>query len=119
MYFEIIFRDRETGQVTFAITNVTRIRYITPIGVGYDAHGESHDAVFHYTEKLEVDRLEQHILTSEERERIMREQTIRQTTMQNRARRMQEEGYTNFEIAIALGVPESSVRAKLEAKETR
>jgi hypothetical protein len=119
MYFEIVFIDRETGKVTFAITNVTRIRYITPIGVGYDAHGESHDAVFHYTEKLEVERLEQHILTSEEREQNMREQTIRQTTMRNRARRMHEEGYTNFEISVALGIPESSVRTKLEAKETR
>jgi hypothetical protein len=57
--FELIFIDRETGRVNYAITDVSRIRYITPSEVGFDKDGRSGSSSFPHTEKLEVDRIEQ------------------------------------------------------------
>lgn len=56
--FELIFIDRETSRVNYAITGVTRVRYITPTEVGFDKDGRSGSASFPHTEKLEVDRIE-------------------------------------------------------------
>lgn len=55
--FELIFIDRETGRVNYAITGVMRVRYITPSEVGFDKDGRSGSASFAYTEKLEVERV--------------------------------------------------------------
>lgn len=57
MFFELIFIDRETGKVNYAITGVSRVRYVTPSEVGFDKDGRSGSASFTHTEKLEVDRI--------------------------------------------------------------
>lgn len=51
---EIVFIDEKTGQVNYAISQVDRVRYITPSEVGFDANGRSRSASFTHTEKIEV-----------------------------------------------------------------
>jgi hypothetical protein len=51
---EIVFVDAETGEITYAITNVNRVRYITPSEVGFDAEGRPRSASFPHTEKVEI-----------------------------------------------------------------
>jgi hypothetical protein len=55
--FELIFVDRETGRVNYAIDRVSRVRYITPSEVGFDKEGRPGSASFTRTEKLEVERM--------------------------------------------------------------
>jgi len=63
--FELIFIDQETGRVNYAITGVTRVRYITASEVGFDKKSDtfpyirSGSASFTHTEKLEIERIEQ------------------------------------------------------------
>ncbi len=56
--FELIFVDRETGEVKYAITNVTRVHYITPSEVGFEADGWQRSTSFSRSEKLQVDRIQ-------------------------------------------------------------
>ena len=51
---EILFVDVDTGKVNYAITDVSRVRYITPSEIGFDANGRSSSCAFPHTEKLEV-----------------------------------------------------------------
>lgn len=56
--FEIIFIDRETGQVRHAITDVTLIRHITPSEVGFtDKEGHIRSSSFTQNEYLTVERV--------------------------------------------------------------
>jgi hypothetical protein len=55
--FELIFIDRKTGQVNYAIADVAYVRYITPSEVGFDKEDRSGSASFPQTEKLEVERV--------------------------------------------------------------
>jgi len=54
--FEIVFIDRKTGEVKYAV--LTRVvRYITASEVGYyTLDGRSTSISFPHTEKLEIDR---------------------------------------------------------------
>lgn len=55
--FELIFINRETGEVNYAINDVTLVRYITPSEVGFvDTAGHIRSAIFLQTEKLEIER---------------------------------------------------------------
>lgn len=57
--FELIFVDRETGKVKYAVTEVTRIRHITSSEVGFTYKtGREASCSFPQTEKLEVNRIE-------------------------------------------------------------
>lgn len=56
--FELIFIDRETERVNYAITSVTRIRYITSSEVGFDSNGRPGTASFPQAEKLVIERVE-------------------------------------------------------------
>jgi hypothetical protein len=57
--FELVFVDRKTGLVKYAITDVATIRYVTPSEVGFVAkRGTNHSCPFPYSEKLEINRLE-------------------------------------------------------------
>lgn len=55
---EILFIDVETGHVNYAVTDVTRIRYITPSEVGFDKgfneNARTSSCSFLHTEKLEI-----------------------------------------------------------------
>lgn len=51
---EILFVNVDTGKVNYAITDVSRVRYITPSEIGFDANGRSGSCAFPHTEKLEV-----------------------------------------------------------------
>lgn len=55
--FEIVFVDSDTGVVNYAITNVSRVRYITSSEVGFDADGRSRSSSFRQTENIEVRRI--------------------------------------------------------------
>lgn len=56
--FEIVFVDRETDRVNYAITGITLIRHITPTEVSYVTNVASTVISFPETEKLEVNRVE-------------------------------------------------------------
>lgn len=58
MMFELIFMDRKTDHVNYAITDVARVRYITASEVGFDKDGRSGSVSFPQTEKLVVERIE-------------------------------------------------------------
>lgn len=51
---EILFIDNETGVVKYAVTDVSRVRYITPSEIGFDAEGRSRSCSFPHTERVEV-----------------------------------------------------------------
>jgi len=51
---EILFVDKHTGMVNYAISDVSRIRYITPSEVGFDKQGRSGSTAFLHTESLEI-----------------------------------------------------------------
>lgn len=56
--FELIFRDRDTGHVNYAVTEVTLIRHITPSEVGFtDKEGHIRSSSFIQTENLEIVRI--------------------------------------------------------------
>lgn len=56
--FELIFINRETGKVTYAITSVACVRYITASEVGFIyKNGRKGSCSFPQTEKLEVERI--------------------------------------------------------------
>lgn len=54
---ELIFVDRKTGEVKYAVNNVTLVTYITPSEVGYSSKGRTSSISFPLTEKLEVERM--------------------------------------------------------------
>lgn len=57
--FEIVFVDRQTGKVKYAVTDVSVIRYVTPSEVGFVVKsGAIHGCPFPYSEKLEINRIE-------------------------------------------------------------
>jgi hypothetical protein len=51
---EILFLDDKTGDVNYAITDVSRVRYITPSEIGFDANGRTRSCAFPHTERIEV-----------------------------------------------------------------
>lgn len=51
---ELLFIDNETGLVKYAVADVSRVRYITPSEVGFDADGRSRSCPFPHTERVEV-----------------------------------------------------------------
>lgn len=55
---EIVFIDVDTGRVNYAITDVTRVRYITPSEIGFDKGfneaARSSSCAFPHTERIEV-----------------------------------------------------------------
>lgn len=55
---EILFIDIRTGLVNYAITDVTRIRYITPSEIGFDKgfneDARSSSCAFPHTERIEI-----------------------------------------------------------------
>jgi hypothetical protein len=58
LMFELIFRDRETGYVNYAVTGITLIRHVTPSEVGFtDKDGHIRSSSFTQTENLEIVRL--------------------------------------------------------------
>lgn len=57
--FEIIFKNRKTGEVTYAVTEVTLIRHITPSEVGFTYRGgRISSCSFPHTEELEIKRID-------------------------------------------------------------
>jgi hypothetical protein len=52
--FQLVFIDQSTGKVNYTITDVARVRYITPSEVGFDKAGRSGSSSFLNSEKLEV-----------------------------------------------------------------
>lgn len=54
---ELIFVDKATGQVNYAITDVSFVRYITASEVGFDQSGRSGSSSFLRTETLEVQHI--------------------------------------------------------------
>lgn len=56
--FELVFVNRRTGKVVYAVTEVTRVRYITSSEVGYDTNYRSGSVSFPRGEKLEVNRID-------------------------------------------------------------
>lgn len=57
--FELIFRDRATGHVNYAVTDVAVIRHITPSEVGFtEKGGRIRSCSFPHSEKLEIDRID-------------------------------------------------------------
>lgn len=55
--FEIVFKDRETGYVRHAITDVTMIRHVTRSEVGFvDRTGQIRSSSFTQLEDLEIKR---------------------------------------------------------------
>jgi len=61
---EILFIDKKTGRVNYAVTGVSRIRYITPSEIGFDKKNNettiSSGCPFPHTERIEI----QHMSTS-------------------------------------------------------
>jgi len=68
---EILFLDNETGLVTYAVTDVSRVRYITPSEIGFDSNGRTRSCSFPHTERVEVT----HKSNSPMRAALMREVT--------------------------------------------
>lgn len=57
--FELIFMDRATDHVNYALTDISLIRYITSSEVGFRfKDGRPGSASFPQTEKLVVERIE-------------------------------------------------------------
>lgn len=57
--FELVFVEIKTGKVSYAITKVRMIRYVTPSEVGFtDQTGRNRSTSFPLTERLEVNRIE-------------------------------------------------------------
>lgn len=55
--FELVFIDRETDKVVYAIADVAVVRYVTLSEVGFtDTDGRIRSASFTRSEKLVVDR---------------------------------------------------------------
>jgi len=58
--FEIIFKDRETSKVLYAVTDVVTIRHITASEVGFTYRGgRISSCSFPRTEELEIRRIDQ------------------------------------------------------------
>lgn len=54
----LIFINRETGEVAYAVNEVGLVRYVTPSEVGFtDKDGHIRAASFPHSEKLEVNRM--------------------------------------------------------------
>lgn len=55
---EILFIDIQTGRVNYAVTDVTRVRYITPSEIGFDKglneNARSSSCAFTHAERIEV-----------------------------------------------------------------
>jgi hypothetical protein len=55
---DLLFIDIETGKVNYAITDVTRVRYITPSEIGFDKgfneDARSSSCAFPHTEWIEI-----------------------------------------------------------------
>jgi hypothetical protein len=52
---EILFVDKATGDVNFAVTGVTLVKYITPSEIGFATRWRwSSSVAFLHTEKIEV-----------------------------------------------------------------
>lgn len=51
---EIRFVEIKTGDVRYAVTGVSRIRYVTPSEIGFDIDGRRRSAPFPQTEQLEI-----------------------------------------------------------------
>lgn len=51
---EILFLDTKTGDVIYAATDVSRVRYITPTDICFDADGRTQNFRFSITERVEV-----------------------------------------------------------------
>lgn len=57
--FELIFINRKTGLVNYAVTDVTMVRHITPSEVSFtERGGRIRSCSFPRTEKLEVERID-------------------------------------------------------------
>lgn len=57
--FELIFVERKTGNVVYAINEVTLVRYVTPSEVGFvDKMGHIRSASFPHSENLEIKRMD-------------------------------------------------------------
>lgn len=52
---EILFLNRETGMVNYAVTGITLVRYITPSEIGFTYEGgRESSCAFPHTERIEV-----------------------------------------------------------------
>jgi hypothetical protein len=51
---ELVFAEKETGRVTYAITDVSRVRYVTSSEVGFYVNGRARSCSFPHTERLEI-----------------------------------------------------------------
>lgn len=56
--FNLIFTDHKSGRVTYAVSEVTLVRYITPSEVGFtDRFGHIRASSFTQAEDLKVERI--------------------------------------------------------------
>lgn len=56
--FEIVFRDRKTGKVNYAVTGIKVIRHVTSSEIGFtDKDGHIRSSSFIHTENLEIVRI--------------------------------------------------------------
>jgi hypothetical protein len=51
---EIRFVEIKTGDVNYAVTGVSRVRYVTPSEIGFDIDGRRRSAAFPQTEQIEI-----------------------------------------------------------------
>lgn len=51
---EILFLDNKTGRVTYGVTDVSLIRYITPSEIGFVCNGRDRSCGFPHSEHVEV-----------------------------------------------------------------
>lgn len=54
---ELVFIDKKTREVNYAVTEVERIRWITPSEVGFTCKGRVRSASFPHNEVLEIHHL--------------------------------------------------------------
>jgi hypothetical protein len=117
---DLLFIDIETGKVNYAITDVTRVRYITPSEIGFDK-GFNEDARSRVLAHLD--------LRAGNAEAIMSISTRRMICHQERETRLKIQrwrilalhylGYPNSEIAQIVDCAESTVRLVIQRNENR
>lgn len=67
---EILFIDKQSGRVNYAVTDISLVRYITPSEIGFTyVGGRKSSCAFPHTERVEVD----HKTNSPMRSALLRE----------------------------------------------
>lgn len=102
--FGLIFANRYTGSVMYAINNVTLVRYVTPSEVGFvDNHGHIRSTSFTQVENLEIARMTPD-MTPERQKQIYKatpENPVHLTPEEEKE--MREENMNNLQHGVGAG----------------